>query len=123
MTRAIRFLGGASVAGRTFGRGDVWAAPESDVRPLVDCGTAEWAEGGEGPDVDRTTWNWSVSDARQHVAAMDDAATLRRWHTGETRHPKYTPNGRKGVLDAIEERMGELKITDSAEGLARGPEA
>lgn len=125
MKRTIRFLGGASMAGQQYTRGDELTGREKDVRPLVDSGTAEWFDGdtGSGAEVDETTWTWSVSEAREHVASETDPATLRSWHRGEARNPKYTPDGRKGVRDAIEERLGELRVDHAAEGLARGPEA
>ena len=113
-----------TTAGINKYRGDVLKGTERDLRPLVDSGAAEWADGR--PDaltVDETTWAWDVKQARVEIAEQADAPTLRAWHVGETRNPKYTPTGRKGVKDAIEERLGELRVEHPAEGLSRGPEA
>lgn len=123
--RTIRFLGGASMAGSKYGSGDVLTANEGDVQPLVDSGTAEWVDDtpDADPDVDRTTWALTRSQAVRAITAETDTATLHAWHDGERHNPKYPPDGRKGVKDAIEERLGELRVDHAAEGLARGPEA
>lgn len=122
--RTIRFRGGASMGGHKYTQGDTLTGPENDLAPLVDVGTAEWADeqaqASSGPDA--TAWAWSVSEARTHVAEESDEATLRAWHAGEVENPGY-PGGRKGVRDAIEERLGELGTPHAAEGLSRGPEA
>ena len=105
-------------------RGDVLKGSDADLKPLVDSGAAEWADGRpDALNVDEATWGWVLKQARAQIAEQEDAVTLRAWHAGEARHPKYTPNGRKGVRDAIEERLGELKVEHAAEGLSRGPEA
>ena len=46
----------------------------------------------------------------KRIARETVNATLRAWHTGETRHPRYKPEGRTGVKDAIEDRLGTLKL-------------
>lgn len=106
-------------------RGDTLTGNLADLVPLVECGAAKWCDPveGDGLQVDRTTWPWKVPEARKRIAAEESAATLRRWHAGEQRNPDYPPEGRKGVKNAIEERLGELKVDRAAEGLARGPEA
>ena len=118
----VKMIGCVSNTRGMWEPGDIVTAPDSDLQPLVDSGSAEWV-GGNGPQVDRATWAWNVSEAREHIESEIDLVTLRAWHAGEHRNPKFPPTGRKGIRDAIEERMGELNIVDPAEGLARGPEA
>lgn len=124
--RTVRILA-ARVSG-PLGRsvkGDLLTGPENDYSALVASGAAEWVDAplDDTGAADGATWAWSVSDAREHVQNVSDAATLQVWHDDERRNPKYQPAGRKGVLDAIEERLGELNVDHAAEGLARGPEA
>lgn len=101
-----------------FRRGQLVEGKENDLRPLVDAGMAKWANGPGGEpalNVDGTLWGLNAEDAIRTVQDADDAALLRLWHTGETRNPRYRPNGRKTVTDAIEERLGELRIANEAE--------
>ena len=42
--RTIRFLGGATNSHGRFVAGDVFIGKERDLKPLVDCGVAEWAD-------------------------------------------------------------------------------
>lgn len=49
----------------------------------------------------------NTEDAKVAIAQTDGVETLDRWYLAEQEHPKYA-GGRKGVLDALEERKGEL---------------
>ena len=55
-----------------------------------------------------------VADAKAMIAAQDDVAVLDMLHAAERAHPKYEA-GRSKVLDAIEERRGELAVSDPHE--------
>ena len=119
----IEILAGSVANGRgSFVRGDVVDWPECDARPLVASGAALWLDGPEGEalQVDRTTWAFTVPQAKKRIAEETDSATLRAWHVGETRHPDYQPEGRTGVKDAIQERLRELRV--EADIMSQGEE-
>lgn len=80
--------------------------PDAKVFLAHDCGEI----------VDQTTHGWDVSDAEAAIAGQEETAVLESWHAGECAHPQYE-GGRKGVKDAIEERLGELRVEEPAEGL------
>jgi hypothetical protein len=68
----------------------------------------------------------NVPEVRAYVATLTDRAELDALHDAErTSGRGQEGTGRRGVLDAIEERRGELGLTDPNPGLARGqrPEA
>lgn len=56
-------------------------------------------------------WLLSGKAAAMAVKEIDDAPTLKAWHTREKAHPKYK-GGRAGVLNAIEDQLGTLDISD-----------
>ena len=59
--------------------------------------------------LDTRTHNLKVKDARTLIAAIDSADELTRLYEGEEGREK---GSRKGVLDAIEERLGELAVAE-----------
>lgn len=65
------------------------------------------------------TWGMTVDEARPLISTMDGTPDLfQALHDRESARP----NGkRKGILDALEERIGESTVDDPAEGTARGP--
>lgn len=50
-----------------------------------------------------------------YVETIEDQAKLRALHAQEREHPKYA-GGRRTVLDAIEEALGEEEVEDPNEG-------
>lgn len=104
-------------------------APEPASKPAAEGSTED--EGGEeeppaevtsadGDKVTATDFEWwpTVPEARSAVKATTDVDLLVHRHAHETLHPEYE-GGRSGVLNAIEERLGELGVDDPEERLAR----
>lgn len=50
MRRKIRMRGAALAAGRAVKPGDEVVGYEHDLKPLVDCGSAEWADLPPAPE-------------------------------------------------------------------------
>lgn len=57
----------------------------------------------------------TVEENARIIRGVTDPAELDLLHIAEQAHPRY-PGGRFGVLDAIEERRGELAIETQDEG-------
>jgi len=57
-------------------------------------------------------WLSSSKGVLKMVKESDDAEELKVWHAQEEEHPKYG-GGRKSILNAIEDRIGELEIAES----------
>ncbi len=57
-------------------------------------------------------WLNSSKATLKTVKESDDVEELKVWHAQEEEHPKYE-GGRKSVLNAIEDRIGELEIAES----------
>ena len=66
----------------------------------------------EAASITPEVWLSSARGAKKMVRESDDAEELKVWHTQEEEHPKYE-GGRSGVLNAIEDRIGELEIEES----------
>lgn len=101
--------------GRQLTSGDVVGGRVKNLQPLVDIRAARWLDAGAGeeqgeaaPELDTRTWQWTVPEAEAAIPEIDDGATLRALHEAERRHPRYD-GGRKGVLDQLEGRMGEVR--------------
>lgn len=60
----------------------------------------------------------SVAWAKQRIAKLQTPEEVRAVHAFEQTNPK---GARKGVLNACEERLGELKVPSPSEGLERMP--
>jgi len=60
----------------------------------------------------------SVAWAKLRIAKLQTPEEVRAVHTFEQTNPK---GARKGVLNACEERLGELKVPSPSEGLERMP--
>lgn len=70
-------------------------------------------------DLPFDTHDLTVSESRRAIADADlSAEQIAELHAHETEHPDYD-GGRKGVKDALEEKLGELEVEEPAEGLAR----
>lgn len=119
MHYSIEILAGSVANARgTFACGDTMHGPEHDLRPLVEGGAARWIHGPDGEEalqVDETLWGLSAADAVALIADTTDGAMLREWQTGESRNPRYRPEGRKTVRDAIAGQLAQLKA-DAAPG-------
>lgn len=64
----------------------------------------------------------SVAWAKERILQLQTPEEVRAVHAFERTHPQHH-GGRKGVLNACEERLGELKVESPSEGLARMPAA
>lgn len=104
-------------SGRQLIRGDLLEGKAKNLKPLVDSRAAEWTDppDGEGMVSGFVLGDLTVSEVRDLVAKSMDPVTLREVLRAEQRHPKYTPNGRKGVRTAIEERLLELTEAHDAD--------
>lgn len=58
--------------------------------------------------------------AKERIIQLQTPEEVRAIHAIERTNPQHE-DGRKGVLNACEERLGELKVPDPSEGLARMP--
>lgn len=63
-------------------------------------------------------YNNPVPWARERILGLASADEVRAIHALERAHPEYD-GGRSGVLNALEERLGELRVDDPKPGLAR----
>lgn len=92
-------------------------------------GTEEGQEGGEddeeedepqwpgsaGPMTPARLYGMNAIDTRAYITKVEDPLALDQIHAWERAHPEYS-GGRTTVLDAVEERRGELEVDDPNEG-------
>lgn len=80
--------------------------PEGEVVEL------DWPDGE--PLTAGALYEMSVDAIREYLPRVEDPRVLEAIHAWERQHPNYTP-GRVGVLNAVEERRGELEVPDPHE--------
>ena len=118
-TRKAVFLGTVSMGGRTYEAGEHWVRPQ-DMRALIDTGAVRWA--GEQAKSTMPTkpniWALTVPKAISAINLEKSDGRLRRWHKEERANPRKR-GARKGVLNAIEEQLGQLGVSDPMPTLAR----
>ena len=79
---------------------------EAEVEALAEK-TAQEAEVRAEAKVDNRTHSLNLVKVRALVSTIDDAKELQALLDGERLHPEY-PNGRKGALTAIQERLESI---------------
>lgn len=77
----------------------------------------------ESTDLPFDTHDMSASQAIEAIGALEDPEqiTLEALHYHEGDHPQYD-GGRKTVLDALEERIGEVEVEPEGDGEPEGAE-
>lgn len=110
------------VVRKIFSPGDLVELDDAEMKRLLKLGAikakeepAEVDEGLEAGDqttdddpVDVSTHGLTVPQAREMIAGVTDQELLKAMLRGEKHHPEYE-GGRSGVVDALEERIGELE--------------
>lgn len=65
-------------------------------------------ESGPAAGSEEAVWEMTVKELSATIEAEEDANVVRALLATEKRNPSYTPDGRSGVVDAAEERLGEI---------------
>ena len=119
MKRLAVFRGRVSFGGRTYEAGEHWARPQ-DVQALLDTGVVRWADEQAKHTVSAkpNIWALTVPKAISAIKFEESAGRLRRWHKEERANPRKR-GARSGVLNAIEEQLGQLGVSDPNPSLAR----
>ncbi len=118
MKRLAVFRGVVYMGARRCEAGEHWVRPQ-DVQALIESGVVRWADdpvpaswaddGGAQSTTKARIWRLTVPEARGDIQIEKSPQRLRRWHDEEQRNPSYD-GGRAGVLDALEERLGEVRF-------------
>ena len=79
-----------------------------------------WADEQAKPTVSAkpNIWALTVPKAISAIQLEESAGRLRRWHKEERANPRKR-GARSGVLNAIEEQLGQLGVSDPNPSLAR----
>ena len=119
MKRLAVFLGRVSFGGRIYAKGEHWVRPQ-DVQALLDTGAVRWAGERAQPTASEqpNIWALTVPKAISAIQLEESAGRLRRWHKEERANPRKR-GARSGVLNAIEEQLGQLGVSDPNPSLAR----
>lgn len=127
MKRLAVFRGVVYMGARRCEAGEHWVRPQ-DVQALIECGSVRWADdsipdswaddGGAQPTTDARIWSLTVPEALGDIRMEKSAPRLQRWHAEERRNPRKQ-GARAGVLNAIEEQLGQLGVSNPNPSLAR----
>lgn len=125
MPKVIITGGGLSTKFGRLVRGQELHGGLQDLRSLVEGGMARWGEEatpsareeapeGAAPLSPDQVVGLTGPAAREYVRGLDEAG-LREAHAAERDNERY-PGGRRTVLDAIEEALGEFSVEDPNDG-------
>lgn len=99
--------------GGRYWPGDRVGLPRDEAQHYVDTGRAVWIDPPPNghdeapPDEGASTHDMNVSEVRGLVAGLQSIDGLRALRDSEVAHPQYE-GGRKGALEAIDEKIEEL---------------
>lgn len=118
MKRLAVFRGDVSMGGRIYQEGEEIYMRTRDVQALLDTGVMRWADEEAKPaqSAKPNIWALDVKTAKSAIRLEKSPGRLKRWHKEERENPK---GARKGVLNAIEEQLGQLGVSDPMPTLAR----